>query len=320
MPSPSINIIGSGSVGHLWAAYLLDKHVNVRLYAKQPKASQQYTVQSPQRQFACKMPHHTLSNWKASEFIIVCVKATSLESLCVELKSYLKLQSINLSNTPVILMMNGLGIIEIAQQYLPETPIYQASTNHGARLEGLTLRHTGQGDTLIGNLVENDAETGSEIPITNLIAALNEALPNVRWNNNHQEALWTKLLINAIINPLTTIHKIQNGELLSNQKINQQAKRLTRQLEPFIQQFLPSQSWQSIFEKVELVANQTYTNVSSMRQDILMSRKTEIDFITGYLLKKAAEKQILLPEHEQIVNQIKILEKESKQSQDSVTL
>ena len=57
-----------------------------------------------------------------------------------------------------------------------------------------------------------------------------------------------------------------------------------------------------------------------MRQDILMGRKTEIDFINGYLLKMAAEQQLNLPEHEQIVNQIKILEKESEHSQTSVTL
>lgn len=317
--SLSINIIGSGSIGHLWTAYLVDKHIDVRLYARQPKAGQQYTVQSPQRHFVCDITHHSLRNWQTPDFIIICVKATSLESLCLELKSCVDSRLIALSNTPVILMMNGMGIIEIAQQHLPETTIYQASTSHGARLEDFVLRHTGQGDTLIGKIGENNSEIENEKSIIDLITLLNEAIPNVRWNNNHQEALWTKLLINAIINPLTAIHKIQNGELLTNKKINQQAKRLTQQLEPVIQKYLPSQNWQSIFEKVELVANQTYTNVSSMRQDILISRKTEIDFITGYLLKMAAKKHIKLPEHEQIVNQIKILEKESKQSQNSVT-
>lgn len=320
MPSPSINIIGSGSMGHLWTAYLLDKQVNVRLYAKQPKSSQQYTVQSPQRSFTCNITHHSLKNWQTADFIIICVKATALESLCVEIKRCMEFKPVIHSDTPIILMMNGMGIIEIAQQHLPETDIYQASTSHGARLEDLVLRHTGQGDTLIGNIGENNTQNENEKPSSDLIATLNGALPDVRWNDNHHEVLWTKLLINAIINPLTTIHKIQNGGLLTNQKVNQQAKSLTQQLNPLIKKYLPYQSWQSIFEKVELVANQTYTNVSSMRQDILMGRKTEIDFITGYLLKMAAKQQVVLPEHEQIVNQIKILEKESEQSQNSVTL
>ena len=325
MPIPSINIIGSGSMGHLWTAYLLDKQVDVYLYARQPKDSQQYTVQSPQRRFTCKITHHSLTNWRTADLIIISVKATALESLCVELKSCIELKTINHSQAPIILMMNGMGIIEIAKQYFPDTPIYQASTSHGARLDKKNLFHTGKGETLIGETQAGKIDNNNLSPqninsITSLIEQLNQALPKTRWNTNHQEALWTKLLINSIINPLTAIYKVPNGGLLTNKKINQQAKRLTKQLNPIIQKYLPSQNWQSIFEKVELVANQTYTNVSSMRQDILMGRKTEIDFITGYLLKMAAELQIILPEHEKIVNQIKILEKESEHSQTSVTL
>ncbi len=361
MPSPSINIIGSGSMGHLWTAYLLDKQVNVRLYARQPQDSQQYILQSPQRRFACNITHHSLNleksvkareitppsnapndpkdglitskvtmpffirsytpqdstlsttstgysrlnNWQKPDFLLICVKATALQGLCVELKS------ISPPETPIILMMNGMGIIEMAQQYLPETTIYQASTSHGARLENFDLWHTGHGETLIGNIDEKNSLKKNDKPIADLISTLNNALPLVRWSDNHQEVLWTKLLINSIINPLTTIHNVQNGGLLSSKKINRQAKTLTQQLEPIIRKYLPSQNWQSIFEKVELVANQTYTNVSSMRQDVLMGKKTEIDFITGYLLKMAAKQQINLPEHEQMVNQIKLLEKES---------
>lgn len=318
MPPPSINIIGSGSMGHLWTAYLLDNQAYVRLYAKQSKDSQKITVKSPKRCFSCNINYHSLKDWQISDFIIICVKTTSLEALCVDL------QSIHQSDTPIILMMNGMGIIEIAKQYFPEAKIYQASTSHGARLERNNLLHTGKGETLIGSIQTGDIPTEQinnqgksstlKYPIAPLIEQLNLALPKTRWNSNHQEALWTKLLINAIINPLTTIYEVQNGDLVNKKQIKQQAKRLTQQLSPIIHKYLPNECWQSIFEKVEYVANQTYTNVSSMRQDILMGKKTEIDFITGYLLKIAATQNIALPEHEQIVKQIKTLEKEPKHS------
>ena len=310
----SINIIGSGSMGHLWATYLLDSQVNVRLYAKQRKSSQLIKVRSPSRCFDCDITYHCLADWKKPDFIIVSVKATALESLCIELKT------LTLAHPPLILMMNGMGLIEIAKQHLPDTLIYQASTSHGALLKNSQLQHTGQGETLIGDIDPQHPNEPKNKPITQLIEQLNQALPITRWHTNHIDALWTKLLINSIINPLTTIHQVQNGALLANEKINQQAKRLTRQLAPVIQHYLPTQSWQSIFEKVEVVANQTYTNVSSMRQDIQLGRKTEIDFISGYLLDMAAKQQIYLPEHEQIVKQIKTLEKQPEHSHNSVTL
>ncbi len=310
----SINIIGSGSMGHLWTAYLLDSQVNVRLFARQGKSSHPLRVQSPSRSFNCEIVHHCLADWRKPDFIIVSVKAMALESLCIELKTMTQ------AHPPLILMMNGMGLIEIAQQHLPDTLIYQASMSHGAHLENSYLKHTGQGETLIGDIDPEDPTEQKNNPITLLIDQLNRALPVTRWHANHIEALWTKLLVNSIINPLTAIHQVQNGELLANENINQQAKRLTQQLAPVIQHYLPTQSWQSIFEKVEVVANQTYTNVSSMRQDILLGRKTEIDFISGYLLDMAAKKQIYLPEHEQIVKQIKTLEKQSEHSHNSVTL
>ncbi len=309
-------------MGHLWTAYLLDKQVNVRLYARQHQPNQQFTMQSPNRRFTCNITHHALTNWQTADFIIICVKATALEALCRELKN------IGHAHPPIVLMMNGMGIIEIAQHYLPETVVYQASTSHGARLENTNLLHTGQGETLIGEistLNQDEHQAARQAAqnrglITPLLDQLNRALPQTSWNTEHHQALWTKLLINSIINPLTAIYNVQNGDLIGNKEINQQAKRLTQQLAPVIQQYLPLQSWQSIFEKVEYVANQTYTNVSSMRQDILMGRMTEIDFISGYLLEMAAKQQIVLPEHQQIVKQIKKLEKESEHSHNSVTL
>jgi len=296
----AINIIGSGSMGHLWASYLLNRQSDVLLYAKQPKTSQKLTVQSPQGSFSCDIVHQSLTQWRKADFIIICVKGGSLEALCRQLKS------ITTNHPPILLMMNGMGIIEIAEEYLPETLVCQASTNHGAQLKIDRLLHTGNGQTLIGGINGDKSNKTIFMP---LVDALNHALPTTCWSANHTEILWTKLIVNSIINPLTAINDVANGELIQDQYLNKKAQKLTQQLSPIIQKYLPQQTWQSIFEKVETIANQTYTNTSSMRQDILMGRKTEIEFISGYLLKTAENLHIKLPEHEHLINQVKALEK-----------
>jgi len=303
--SISINIIGSGGMGHLWTSYLLDKQIDTCLYAKQPRTSQKLEVKSPQRKFTCNIAHQSLTQWRKADFIILCIKATGVKTLCQQLKE------ITTNHPPILMMMNGMGIIEIAQYYLPNTIICQASTNHGAQLQKHQLLHTGNGQTLIGDIGDDEQQSISRKKFAPLIEHLNIALPTTSWNTNHLETLWTKLLINSIINPLTAIYDVANGQLIQDPILNQQAKKLTQQLAPIIQKYLPTQTWQSIFEKVETIANQTYTNISSMRQDILIGRKTEIDFISGYLLKMATKQQIKLIDHEKIVNRVKMLENET---------
>jgi len=300
-----INIIGSGSMGHLWASYLLknlpeNEQANITLYGKRPQKTFKLQVQTPQQTFNCAISHKSLNQWQPADYIIICVKATALEQLCYQLAE------ITLHHPPVLLMMNGMGIIEIAKRALPNTIICQASTNHGAQLDGARLCHTGTGQTLIGQI---DGSNTHQFIFAPLIEQLDLALPTTTWNTKHLETLWTKLIVNSIINPLTTIHQVTNGALIDDSQINQQAETLVRELSPIIEKYLPKQTWQGLFEKVESIANQTYTNISSMRQDIIKGRKTEIEFISTYLIKTAKELNLELPKHKEIINEINKLER-----------
>ena len=118
------------------------------------------------------------------------------------------------------------------------------------------------------------------------------------------------MIINSIINPLTAIYDTVNGDVVDNPKIKHHSQILIEELAPIIKVHLARESCESILEKVERVAKQTYNNSSSMRQDIIMKRITEIDFISGYLINMAKKMGKQLPEHQKIVKQVKVLEKE----------
>jgi len=312
MPIKTINIIGPGSMGHLWAAYLSKSGVDVEVFTRQHKANQSMLLRTADESFDFEAVYSTFDYWRTADCILICVKAIHIEAVCQQLKS------LSNAHPPIILMMNGLGLVEIAKRYLPDNQVYQASTTHGAQLVHLresrslsivqTIEHTGTGITLIGDLHHSPAMAGNRIGIASIIDALNSALPNCQWNKEHLSSLWLKLLVNAIINPLTAYHDVANGEIVSDSQLNNKAKQLAKELAPIIQVFVPLLSWQSLFEKVETIANQTYTNSSSMRQDLKAGKKTEIDFISGYILNQAKILGISLPKQEQIVKCIKTLE------------
>jgi len=61
---------------------------------------------------------------------------------------------------------------------------------------------------------------------------------------------------------------------------------------------------------VEEVIESTAQNISSMLQDIRGLRHTEIDYITGYLLKRARAHGISVPENVRLYEQVKRKESE----------
>ncbi|GAL11326.1 2-dehydropantoate 2-reductase [Vibrio astriarenae] len=61
--------------------------------------------------------------------------------------------------------------------------------------------------------------------------------------------------------------------------------------------------------KVDDVVRLTANNLSSMQQDISHQRRSEIDYITGYLLARARAHQLELPYNQALYNDIQRLEK-----------
>lgn len=308
MQSPSkthsINIIGAGSIGHLWSAYLIKAGYSTTLFTPTPRKNQTVFLKAKDGQFKFEAQYDVLANWSPANTNIVAVKAGDLETVCRQIAGSFNTQS------NLILMMNGLGLIEVTNQYLPEVPVFQASTTHGALYQPQEIaasnppiiHHTGRGETKIGGIKEAILQND---PLKTSIKILNSALPKAQWNEKHQQTLWTKLIINAVINPLTAINDVSNGHLISDADLHQQAKSLTYELQPLIEKFLPDLSCEALFSEIEKVIRQTGSNSSSMRQDIHRERKTEIDFISGYILRTAHEYGWNFPKHQKLIERVK---------------
>jgi 2-dehydropantoate 2-reductase len=131
-----------------------------------------------------------------------------------------------------------------------------------------------------------------------------------------------KLAINACINPLTALLTCKNGELLTRPPIIQLTRLLLSEISQLLQclpviltisnsanslEFdIPTRfSAEELEQKVVEVAKQTAANTSSMLQDVQAGRETEIEFITGYLLKRGRECGVDMPVNEQVYNMVK---------------
>ena len=98
--------------------------------------------------------------------------------------------------------------------------------------------------------------------------------------------------MNAVINPRTAIFNQQSGILLQHQN---EITELCQELHPLLLQQGLTQTVSEWHDLVLQVVERTAQNYSSMQQDLANQRRTEIDYITGYLLQQAEQKGLELP-------------------------
>jgi len=122
------------------------------------------------------------------------------------------------------------------------------------------------------------------------------------------QALWRKVIVNAAINPLTALVNVPNGRLLEVQEL----RALLRSLVVEAVKVAATEGYRfetSLVEYTEDVCRQTATNISSMLQDVRAGRQTEIEAITGEILRRADMASLPCPRSRVVYQLIKGMER-----------
>lgn len=289
----NIVILGPGAIGSLWATKFKQAGHNVSLWSRSSESQIQLQLDDAA---VDTFPNHHLPDVKNADLIVVTVKAWQVEEAIAPLLANIH------PDTIVMLMHNGMGTAQRVSETLTNNPIVLATTTHGAYKPcKQQVLHTGHGITQIGGF------NGSGEQCQFLQEVMDHALPEVRWNPNIHAALWTKLAINCAINPLTAIHQCKNGTL-AQQEFQDTLRNITRELVEVMNKEGLDTEFDNLFGVIMQVIIATAENYSSMRQDVVHQRRTEIDFITGYLLQAAEKHHIETPVNLDLYQRIKQIE------------
>jgi 2-dehydropantoate 2-reductase len=289
----NITILGPGAIGSLYAYRLNQAGHSVSLWGRETSSSIKLSVDSlPSLSFA----NQDTQKLQHCDLLIITLKAWQVETALSPILEMLH------QDTIILFLHNGMGTVERLQAQLPNRPVLLGTTPHGAlRVATNEIRHTGQGQTLIGawNTLGQQCQFLTEV--------LDHAIAPVKWHDNIQTALWTKLIINCAINPLTATLDCQNGQLAHSE--------YRSQISAIVSEAAMCARTQSIelddtalLQTVLTVAKATAENYSSMHQDIYNKRQSEIDFITGYVLDIAQKKQLAVPQNAALFQHIKQIE------------
>ncbi len=208
------------------------------------------------------------------------------------------------SRTVWLTLQNGLGNIEKISKIVGEARVVGGITYQGATvLEIGRIRHAGFGKTVIGEIDSKESER-----IRYISDIFNQAGIDTEISDNIEGVLWGKLLINAVINPLTAITGLKNGELLESLVLRETMRLIVEEAVRVPVKKGIRLPYQKIFEKVEEQCQASRDNISSMLQDILRKKRTEVDFINGAIVSEGEKIGIATPVNKTFWNLVKFLE------------
>jgi len=187
----------------------------------------------------------------------------------------------------VVCLQNGIGHAEKLALHIPEHRLLLAVTTEASlRVSDNACIHTGQGETYVGAYAEDNQGEISRKAQKNLATELKRAGFQVFLSNDIINRAWQKLIVNAAINPLSAILQIRNGQLLERSEARELMRQIVEEgvrLADACGISLGPNPWMRVQEVCRLTA----ANQSSMLQDRLAGRPTEIEAIAGSMLDKA---------------------------------
>ena len=290
------HVLGAGAIGCLFAANLQRSGVNCSLIMKIAGPAQcDIEVEDAEQSYAIGVTATAAESNSPIHRLLVTTKAYDVADALLSVKHRLG------TGSQVLILVNGMGLLEIAAEELAGVTLFAGTTTEGAYRTGAQkICHAGRGATRIGS-------PESRYRPDWLDDWLRIRL-DCQWDPDIEAALWHKLAINCAINPLSALHRVRNGELERDRKLRASVAALCQEIAAVSEAAGFGETARLIATDSRDVIRQTASNKSSMLQDTLAGRPTEIEFITGYLVRRADALGVPVDRNRELLERIRKLE------------
>ncbi len=205
----------------------------------------------------------------------------------------------------VFSLQNGLGVYEFLVDVFGKDRVFGMPLTYGVMSCGDDCSElAGKGVFYMGPL---SSDAGGTV-VSGIASLFKMCGYNVELVDDILSFIWLKGLVNIGINPLTALTRKPNGIIVEDDGIREIAVEAVREAERIALSQgieLPTDPVKAMLD----VAGMTRRNLSSMLQDVLNGRRTEIDFLNGYIYRKGVELGIDTPVNKLLYFLVKALEK-----------
>ncbi|TFY97507.1 ketopantoate reductase family protein [Ramlibacter rhizophilus] len=293
-----VAVLGAGAVGSYFGAMLARAGHEVTLVARAAhvQAIRQHGLLLDAVDFRehVQLRADTQASAVAgAQLVLCCVKSTDTAATAAELRPHLAPDALVLS------LQNGIENAPTLQALLPQRVVPAVVYVAVEVVAPGCIRHRGRGELVIAEDPRDEA----------LAARLRGAGIPVRTTPNLSGAQWDKLIVNCAFNALSAIPQLPYGPLLQGEGVRDVMADLTRECLAVAEAAgvqLTADPWDAL-QRTGRQLGQS----SSMAQDLARGRRTEIDHLNGYVVRRGAALGVPTPANRMLVALVKLLEEKS---------
>lgn len=301
-----IVVVGAGAVGCFFGGLLARAGEDVTLIARENHVAaivkNGLYIESLQFKERVRINASTSTESLCeADLILLCVKSPDTDGVIKEIKPHLKPEAVILS------MQNGVDNVDriksqVSNQVYPAV-VYVATAMAG---DG-HVKHFGRGELVIGDMDGIETAT-AQATLQEIANTFTAAQIPCAISKQIKKDMWLKFLVNCCYNGISAIGQTSYGELIKKPEIQELIENLTKE-------FLLVASFENVnisAEEANHVNQQIALTMSGQKsstaQDLMRKRKTEIEFLNGLIVRKAAEHRVHAPTHQAIFALVKMLE------------
>ena len=207
-------------------------------------------------------------------------------------------------HTRLLTLQNGAGHEHLLMQYAPKERVIIGTTEDNGAVLGMGhVRRGGVGKTNAGMLTQ-DSE--------GFLAKMKEAFDSCGFTlkicENIQQLIWDKLFTNVSLSAVTGILQVDMGYIAANEYAWNLTKALIHEAVLVAKAMGLEADEEAIVKKVSDTSVNNPTGCTSIRADLRDGRRTEVDTISGAVVRAGHEYNVAVPSHEFVVNMVHAME------------
>lgn len=300
-----IAILGAGAVGCYYGGLLAASSQEVLFIAKPERAKILQT-----EGLSLKWPTHTqhlqikvtddLQQIQIASVLLICVKANHSTQVAQQIKPFLS------ANTLVLSMQNGLQnaerFAEVLGRPIDVAMIYAALAMNSAS----EVSYQGGGQLVLGR---PNSVGQPEQSLQRLADIFQQATIPVKISVNITHDLWSKWIINCAFNALSALGQIPYQALMQQAHLPEIVHSIVNECLALARAQKITLDEAGIFHQIEQVAIRWPLQKSSMAQDMMAKRPTEIAELNGLAQAKGAILNVPTPINTLLTSLIKMQER-----------
>jgi 2-dehydropantoate 2-reductase len=297
MSFQKIFVLGAGAIGSTYGA-LLSRRNNVTLFGRKAHVDavnkSGLTLSGDVNDKFLVRAETAIKEIPSETLILLTTKAYDVVDAVMGIRPLLR------KDTVILVLQNGLGIKDLVNKAADgRAEVVRGLVTLAAEFFEPGKISFWKGETIL------ESTSASE----KIACVLNESGLETKISNEMQEELWKKLIVNCVVNPLTALLRVRNNEIMTD-SLKAIRHRIIR--ECIAVGKAEGIGFESNLEECIERKIASYTNYSSMCQDVMKRKRTEIDFLNAKIVELGRKHGIPTPVNETLVGLIKFLEARQK--------